>query len=306
MNQWCNQKVMSNHAMKAVVRSGAAGAKAILAGIAACSVFACSGAGGSDATVSDSDELPPMFVGNIQGSNAGGGPPSGVAPMEEGFFDDDSPQVPSNTGCGPNLTGVLRDFQASHPDFGDAVADDRGLVQHLLGADRKPVYAPAGTTVTTSGAVNFNQWYRDTPGVNQTVEFTLPFAPGVNGISTYDNPNFFPLDAQLYGNEYQDHNYHFTFELHTEFAYRGGEIFTFAGDDDLFIFINGKLVIDLGGVHSTQTDSVNLDEEAQTLGIVVGGSYPLDLFQAERHANGSTFRVDTSLRFTSCGTIILR
>lgn len=248
-----------------------------------------------------------MFAGNLQGSGGGSNPaPTNLPSAQDDFFEDESPLAPANTGCGPNLTGVLRDFQASHPDFGDAVADDRGLVQHLLGPDRKPVYAPAGPTATTSGAVNFNQWYRDTPGVNQSVEFVLPFTDRGNGISTFDSQAFFPLDGQLFGNEYQDHNYHFTFELHTEFAYRGGEVFTFAGDDDLFIFINGQLAIDLGGVHSAQTDTIDLDAEAQALGIAPGNSYPLDLFQAERHATGSTFRVDTSLRFTSCGTIILR
>jgi fibro-slime domain-containing protein len=249
-----------------------------------------------------------MFDVNLQGGGTALNPaPSGLTSGESGFFDDESPLAPPNSdGCGSNLTGVLRDFQDAHPDFGDAVADDRGLVQRFLGPDRKPVYAPAGPTATTSGAANFNQWYRDTPGVNQSVQYVLPFTDRGNGISTFDSQAFFPLDNQLFGNEYQDHNYHFTFELHTEFAYRGGEVFTFAGDDDLFVFINGQLAIDLGGVHAAQTDTVDLDAEAHTLGIAPGNSYALDLFQAERHATGSTFRVDTSLLFTSCGEIILR
>jgi len=274
----------------------------LLIGLAACA--ACGGAGGGPAS-DESKPLPPPF---------GAGPsPGNLAPAPAadngGFFVDQGAETVergAGEGCGPNLTGVLRDFHDSHPDFGDAIADDRGLLQARLGADHKPVYAPAGHTGTTSGAANFNQWYRDTPGVNESTPYTLMFRDDGNGVWTYDNQEFFPLDGQGFGNENQSHNYLFTFELHTEFAYRGGEVFTFAGDDDLWVFIAGQLVIDLGGVHSAQTDQVDLDAEAKRLGLSLGGTYPLELFQAERHPSGSTFRVDTSLRFTSCGTIILR
>ncbi len=263
----------------------------------------CSGVGGGDTDPGESG--PGQFMGNLQGSGPSV-PSAGPSPAADGFFDDGSTPAATAGGCGPNLTGVLRDFQTAHPDFGDIVADDRGMVQRQLGPDRKPVYASATTTVTTSGAANFNQWYRDTPGVNQSLEYSLSFVDRGNGVSTYDNTAFFPLDSQFFGNEYQEHNFHFTFELHTEFAYRGGEKFTFAGDDDLWVFINGQLAIDLGGIHSVQTETIDLDREAAAFGLQVGGTYPLDFFHAERHAAGSNFRVDTTLRFTSCGTIILR
>jgi len=71
------------------------------------------------------------------------------------------------------------------------------------------------------------------------------------------------------------------------------------------VFINGQLVVDLGGVHSAATGAVTIDAVASSLGLVKGTSYPLDIFQAERHKNASTFRIDTTLTFTDCGGSVI-
>jgi len=68
-------------------------------------------------------------------------------------------------------------------------------------------------------------------------------------------------------------------------------------------FINGKLAVDLGGLHLPATRVVDLDAEAATFGIIVGNTYNLDLFHAERHDPGSHFRIDTNLSFVNCGTV---
>jgi fibro-slime domain-containing protein len=203
--------------------------------------------------------------------------------------------------CGSNLIGTIRDFQASHPDFEDFLGEDPGIVLPDLGADGKPVYAGQTGNPTTTGQANFDQWFRDVPGVNQSAAFTLALTPSGGGVYTFDDSDFFPIDDQLFGNEGNPHNYHFTYELHTTFRYSGGETFSFTGDDDLFTFINGRLAIDLGGVHGAMSDTIDLDMRAAELGISPGNVYPLDFFFAERHTTESNFRVDTTLVFIDCG-----
>jgi len=69
------------------------------------------------------------------------------------------------------------------------------------------------------------------------------------------------------------------------------------------VFINNKLVIDLGGVHAKLSGSVKLDEVATQLGLVKGMTYPLDLFHAERHTTESNLQITTSIVFLPTASI---
>jgi fibro-slime domain-containing protein len=206
----------------------------------------------------------------------------------------------ANPGDGPpqqcgTLTAILRDFRVDHPDMEEAVADDRGLVEVDLGSDNKPVYAPAGATTTVSGQASFDQWYRDVAGVNMHFEQPLPLTEAPAGTFTFESDAFFPLDNLGFGNQGNNHNFHFTTEIHGTFTYRGGEQFTFEGDDDVFVFVNKKLGLDLGGVHGVQMATIDFDAKAAELGITIGSVYQLDVFHAERHLSESNFRMVTTI-----------
>lgn len=136
---------------------------------------------------------------------------------------------------------------------------------------------------------------RRRPAVNVRFEIPLTFAEPMPGRFVYDNPVFFPIDEMGFGNEGLPHNFHFTTEVRTEVTYMGGETFTFRGDDDLWMFINDQLVIDLGGTHVQLEGTVDLDGEADRIGLVLGETYPMAIFHAERHTSDSNFRIETNI-----------
>ena len=229
------------------------------------------------------------------------------------------------------LTGVIRDFQTSHPDF-ESYPGTYNKVESQLGDDGLPVLDMSyynETRGTSRQSVyspeSFAQWYRDVPDVNISIPYTITLDNGRDepgGVYSYAREKqmpapynyFFPIDNMGYGltpstSEWplrwapgNLHNYHFTYQLKTKFTYTDPAerdydmVFSFTGDDDVWVFINGKLAVDLGGVHSQEQGSVNLDNAAQELGLEPGGTYTLDLFFAERHTSESNFRIETTLQ----------
>lgn len=155
-------------------------------------------------------------------------------------------------------------------------------------------------------AESFAQWFRDVPGVNMSKQVPIKLVRQANSnLYVFDDRTdptyssrggFFPINNELWGNPSgQTKNFGFSFELATEFIYKPseGQAFTFIGDDDVWVFINGKLVIDIGGVHGATSQTVQLDR----LGDIMKPNQKntLTLFFAERHTTQSNCRIETTI-----------
>ncbi len=247
----------------------------------------------------------------------------------------------------PHLTVIIRDFahQAEtgrnsgikpHLDF-EYVAlrnGEKGIIKPTL-VGGKPAFA-GGRKRTVNSQASFSSWYVDDPEFNVVktdVQIPLEEDPNRPGFfrTTYGNPEeinrqnfddidaskmYFPIDNQLLGNEGLAHNYHFTTELKPhKFRYRGDEVFTFIGDDDLWVFIDNKLVIDLGGTHVFQKATLDLTLDGkpffekeffgQTLKLIPGQEYSFVLFHAERHTKRSFFYFETTFELIPPPTVRL-
>ena len=194
---------------------------------------------------------------------------------------------------------VYRDFKGNdevggHPDFQNGAyccGVKPGIVQNMIGGDGLPVFAASRGTVTN--AVTFNQWYRPS-SLSRTIVSTLTLdRVGATNTYRFFSNDFFPLTGLGYGNYGSTgKNFHFTSLLRYPFTFKGGESFNFTGDDDVFAFINGRLAVDIGGVHGAETRSVTLNPAtAASLGLVVNGVYEIALFQAERQTTGSNYQL---------------
>lgn len=219
-----------------------------------------------------------------------------------------------------NLSDKLEDTLHESTDGNQSLAY---LFDPKIPADGKASYS----NVKGLLQVDENGYYYYDSGKNYAVyyqdenSFVLYDRPGVNnGGAVQGSGNFFPFNAVTEGPGTLDDglmstvssidpsiNHYFGVHMSTRFIQLdGGKIgedpvtYEFRGDDDVWVFIDGVLVADLGGIHnaasveinfSTGKITINGTEEGQTLGELLktgfntladNTQHTLDFFYLER------------------------
>ncbi len=220
-----------------------------------------------------------------------------------------SAAFPGEVGsCTYLMATTVHDMAESHPDYGGG-GGGPGMVQKDLGPDKKPV-------PTASAPGHFNTWFNTNPTAAMPLKgaetcLDLQMGKSDDGLWEFDSNNgpinqeFFPLDdyntldknstcsSEADPPKSTIHNYGFCLESHATFVYKKGQVFEFRGDDDVWVFINDKLALDLGGIHAALDGKINLD----SLGLTDGKTYPWDFFFCERNKCGSSLRIKTTIYF---------
>ncbi|MCL2038364.1 fibro-slime domain-containing protein [Candidatus Saccharibacteria bacterium] len=213
-----------------------------------------------------------------------------------------------------NLPASQRQFEYTRCNITGVMV--QGLVQDRLGADGKPVPTfataaqAAGQRPENRGVWgdNFNRWFNEVAGKSERVDRTITFnRVGDSNTYTYGGGQVFPLNGYPFSDgDYTTTpglNFHFTAMTSFPFEVQlsGNERWEFEGDDDVWVFINNQLVLDIGGLHTAIQGHFVINQDGSVTATVNGQSRQVDLGLKEGEiAHLSFFYAERSTSHANC------
>ena len=156
-----------------------------------------------------------------------------------------------------------------------------------------------------TGTYSFEAGYS---GTKKDVQYDRESGTIYNGTNGGDESGFYPLENLGYEQPGlltttsavgATHNGGFTLRGESQFVYNKDSnlYFTFTGDDDVYMYINGVLALDLGGAHGRNSKTVNLNDlDATKYGLKEGQVATFTFFYMERCSDASTFGIKTNMK----------
>ena len=202
---------------------------------------------------------------------------------------------------------LLQNLYSDNPGYGQTVEEYHQI--NLVKKGNYYVYYSAydGSFYDTANGVIYN---------SQTDQVTT------RGDTTYVRGNlqaenrFHPINEKYFGNNgnkylevvdpnqndithyYKNTNYNMTLEGHAQFIFYEDDnlYFNFTGDDDVYLYINGVRVLDMGGGHAISKCGIKLNDVKALCGLKDGQVYDFDFYYMERHGTGANFGIETNIK----------
>ena len=202
---------------------------------------------------------------------------------------------------------LLQNLYSDNPGYGQTVEEYHQI--NLVKKGNYYVYNSAydGSFYDTANGVIYN---------SQTDQVTT------RGDTTYVRGNlqaenrFHPINEKYFGNNgnkylevvdpnqndithyYKNTNYNMTLEGHAQFIFYEDDnlYFNFTGDDDVYLYINGVRVLDMGGGHAISKCGIKLNDVKALCGLKDGQVYDFDFYYMERHGTAANFGIETNIK----------
>ena len=165
-----------------------------------------------------------------------------------------------------------------------------------------PAQLGAADPGAVTGPGTFDQWFKDTPGVNEGAQARMRFAKDAAGAWEFETSDFRPIDGELLSAGQYGANRNFTLDVDGQFIYTPctGQFLEFTCDGDAMVYVDGKLVLDLIGNNTGVTQYVDLDR----LGLDPNQPHTMQFFYAQRSCSGSAFNLRTNVTLNTTYKVV--